>query len=195
MIPKFFKTGKEFRTWLSKNYKKESELLLGFYKTKSFKKGISYGEAVDQALCFGWIDGIRKNIDEESYSARFTPRKVGSIWSKVNTKRIQELIQEGLVQESGLQAFHSEKKKTAQYSFEQEKIELPSIYKKQFQKNTKAWEYFSNQAPYYQRTAIWWVISPKREETRLKRLDILISDSQSQKRIDALNWKKKDSKT
>ncbi|MGJ4745062.1 YdeI/OmpD-associated family protein [Leptospira sp. SA-E8] len=195
MIPKFFKTGKEFRTWLSKNYKKESEILLGFYKTKSSKKGISYGEAIDQALCFGWIDGIRKGIDEESYSARFTPRKTGSIWSKVNIKRIQELIQEGLVQESGLQAFHSEKKKTAQYSFEQEKIELPSVYKKQFQKTTKAWEFFQSQAPYYQRTAIWWVISPKKEETRLKRLDILISDSQSQKRIDALTWKKKESKT
>ncbi|GBF39079.1 YdeI/OmpD-associated family protein [Leptospira johnsonii] len=191
MIPKFFKTGKEFRTWLSKNHKKESELLLGFYKTKSSKKGIPYGEAIDQALCFGWIDGVRKNIDEESYSARFTPRKIGSIWSRVNIKRIQELIVEGLVQESGLQAFHSEKKKTAQYSFEQEKIELPSVYKKKFQKNTKSWEFFTGQAPSYQRTAIWWVISPKREETRLKRLDILISDSQSQKRIDALNWKKK----
>ncbi|WP_367897860.1 YdeI family protein [Leptospira sp. WS58.C1] len=194
MITKFFKTGKEFRSWLSKNHKKETELLLGFYKTKSSKKGISYGEAVDQALCFGWIDGIRKNIDEESYSVRFTPRKIGSIWSQVNVKRIQALIQEGLVQESGLQAFHSEKKKTAQYSFEQKKIEFPLVYKKQFQKDMKAWEYFNTQAPYYRRTSIWWVISPKKEETRLKRLDILISDSKSQKRIDAVTWKKKDPK-
>ncbi|MEI1280171.1 YdeI/OmpD-associated family protein [Leptospira venezuelensis] len=194
MIPKFFKTGKEFRSWLSKNFKKETELLLGFYKIKSSKKGILYGEAVDQALCFGWIDGIRKNIDEESYSVRFTPRKARSTWSKVNIKRIQELIQEGLVQESGLLAFHSEKKKTAQYSFEQEKIALPSTYKKQFQKNTKAWEFFNTQAPSYQRTSIWWVISPKKEETRLKRLDILILDSESQKRIDVLNWKKKETR-
>ncbi|EIE03119.1 YdeI/OmpD-associated family protein [Leptospira licerasiae] len=194
MTPKFFKTGKEFRSWLSKNHNKESELLLGFYKTKSSKKGISYGEAIDQALCFGWIDGIRKGIDEDSYSARFTPRKRGSIWSKVNIKRIQELIQEGLVQESGLQAFHSDKKKTAQYSFEQSEIKLPSPYKRQFQENTKAWEFFKNQAPYYQRTSIWWVISPKKEETRLKRLDILIFDSKSQKRIDAVTWKKKETK-
>ncbi|TGL63656.1 YdeI/OmpD-associated family protein [Leptospira sarikeiensis] len=194
MQPKFFKNQKEFHSWLSKNFNKGSELVLGFYKTKSSKKGISYKEALDEALCFGWIDGVRKGLDEDSYSIRFTPRKATSIWSTVNTKRMQELIQEGKATESGLKAFHTKKKKTKQYSFEQKSIELPESFQKRFQKNSKAWKFFQEQAPYYKRTSIWWVISPKREETKLKRLEILIQDSNSEKRIAAVTWKKKETK-
>ncbi|TGK62457.1 bacteriocin-protection protein [Leptospira wolffii] len=190
MDPIFFKSQKEFRSWLKKNHHKEFELILGFYKTKFARKGIAYKEAVDEALCFGWIDGVRKGIGVETYCIRFTPRKSNSIWSKVNRNRMLELQQLGLVMEAGLKAFQ-EIKKTNQYSFEQESIVMPPAYEKTFRKNKKAWSFFQSQAPYYRRTAIWWVISPKKEETKLSRLSVLISDSEKEKRIDALTWKKK----
>lgn len=188
---KFFRNQKEFRTWLEKHHVGEKELVLGFYKTKSSQKGIAYKEAVDEALCFGWIDGVRKGIDEDSYSVRFTPRKTDSIWSSVNIARMKELQKAGLVKEAGTKAFQN-KKKTKQYSFEQESIEFNSAETKEFRKNRKAWDFFQKQAPFYRKTATWWVISPKREETRKKRLDILIQDSEAGKRIDAVTWKKKE---
>ena len=178
--PVFFKSANELRKWFQKNHDKISELWIGFYKVGSGKKGISYKEAVDQSLCFGWIDGIRKGIDEESYVTRFTPRKKGSIWSNVNTKRINELINEGSVHPAGLAAFKERtEEKSGVYSFEQDSHKLSPVFEKKFKANKKAWKFFTSQAPWYQRTAIHLVMSAKQEATWLKRLETLISDSEN----------------
>jgi uncharacterized protein YdeI (YjbR/CyaY-like superfamily) len=185
--PVFFKSANELRKWFQKNHDKISELWIGFYKVGSGKKGISYKEAVDQSLCFGWIDGIRKGIDEESYVTRFTPRKKGSIWSNVNTKRINELIKGGNVHPAGLAAFKERvKEKSGVYSFEQDSHKLSSAFQKKFKANKAAWKFFTSQAPWYQRTAIHLVMSAKQEATRLKRLETLISDSENGRTIKQL---------
>jgi uncharacterized protein YdeI (YjbR/CyaY-like superfamily) len=182
--PVYFKSQSHFRKWLEKNHAKKDELWLGFYKVGSGKKGITPKQALDEALAFGWIDGIRKSIDEESYKNRYTPRRKGSVWSDINTKRVKELQKMGVMHEAGLKAFGQRKEHRAGlYSFEQPGIELPVEYEKKFIKNKKAWKYFNEQPPGYRRTSTWWVISAKKEETRLKRLDILIKDSASQTRI------------
>jgi uncharacterized protein YdeI (YjbR/CyaY-like superfamily) len=171
--PVFFKTQNDLRKWFQKNYNKVSELWIGFYNIKSERKGVTYKEAVDEALCFGWIDGIRKNLDEESYVNRFTPRKKNSIWSNINTKRINELIEEG---------FNNRvEEKAGIYSFEQDAHKLSPAFEKKFKTNKKAWKHFILKAPWYQRTSIHWVMSAKQESTRLKRLETLISDSENEK--------------
>jgi uncharacterized protein YdeI (YjbR/CyaY-like superfamily) len=188
----FFKSQTEFHKWLLKNHDKTNELVIGFYNRKSGKKGISYKEAVDEALCFGWIDGIRKNVDEESYMIRFTPRKKNSIWSNVNTNRVEELKQMGLMQPSGLKAFEVRNEKRAGiYSFEQNEHKLAPSYESKLKANKKAWNYFKSKAPYYQRTAIHWVMSAKQEATREKRLATLIKDSEEGRILAHLNWKPK----
>jgi uncharacterized protein YdeI (YjbR/CyaY-like superfamily) len=175
MAPRFFKSQSAGRTWFEKNHLKQTELWIGFYKVDSGKGGAGYKEILDEALCFGWIDGIRKNVDEESYTIRFTPRKTKSIWSNVNTKRMKELIDEGKVSETGMAAFaHREDKRAGIYSFEQESHQLSTEFEKKFRKNKKAWKFFTTQAPWYQRTAIHKVMSAKQEATRIKRLDSLI---------------------
>lgn len=185
--PVFFKSAKELRKWFQKNHDKASELWIGFYKVNSDKKGISYKEAVDESLCFGWIDGIRKGIDEESYVNRFTPRKKGSIWSNVNTKRINELIKEGTVHPAGLAAFEKRiKGKSGVYSFEQDSHKLSMVFEKKFKANKKAWKFFTSQAPWYPRTSIHLVMSAKQETTRLKRLETLINDSENGRTIKQL---------
>jgi uncharacterized protein YdeI (YjbR/CyaY-like superfamily) len=183
----FFKTPAEFRKCLTTHHAKAEELMVGFYKTKSGKKSITWPEAVDEALCFGWIDGIRRSIDETSYQIRFTPRKARSTWSSINIKRVDELMKLGKMQPSGIKAFEKrDEKRSGIYAYEQRGQELPKIYMDRFKENKKAWKFFSGQAPWYQRTATWWVISAKREETKLKRLGKLISDSANEKRIDQL---------
>jgi len=143
MSATFFPTPQDFRNWLKKNHKTEQELLVGFYKVSTKKPSITWSESVDQALCFGWIDGVRKSIDEESYSIRFTPRKSISIWSVVNIKKIEELTKAGLMQEAGLEAFKLRKEeKSGIYSHEKEPAKLTSDYEKQFKVNKKAWEFF-----------------------------------------------------
>jgi uncharacterized protein YdeI (YjbR/CyaY-like superfamily) len=182
--PSFFKNQSSFHKWLEKNHDKFSELTVGFYKVNSEKLSFTYKEALDEALCFGWIDGIRKSIDEESYTIRFTPRNPKSIWSAVNIKRIKELKELGLMQSAGLKVFEQrDVRKSNLYSFERENVKLTDIYEKQFRKNKKAWSFFEAQPPSYRKPAMWWVMSAKQEETRLKRLETLIADSEKGLRI------------
>lgn len=174
----FFKTSTEFRTWLKKNHAKAPELLVGFYKKHSGKAGITYPEALDEALCFGWIDGVRKSIDEISYTIRFTPRKSRSNWSGVNIKRVGELTQLGRMQPAGLKIFaERDQKKSGVYSYETRPRQLEGHYAEKFQANKNAWDFFQAQAPSYQRTATWWIMSAKKEETRLRRLATLMEGS------------------
>jgi uncharacterized protein YdeI (YjbR/CyaY-like superfamily) len=178
MKPTFFKSQEEFRSWLDKNHDQVPALWVGLQKTGSSQKGLNYKQALDEALCFGWIDGVRKSIDESRWTIRFTPRKPRSIWSAVNIKRVGELKALGLMKPSGLKQFEERDEKRAKlYSFENAPVELDAAYEKQFKANKKAWEFFQSQAPYYQRTARFWVMSAKKEETRLKRLSILIESS------------------
>lgn len=189
MQPKFFKTSLDFRKWLEKNHKNKDELLVGFYKKETGKASITWPESVDQALCFGWIDGVRRTIDEESYMIRFTPRRPGSIWSAVNLKKMEALKAQGLVFPAGLAAYERRKDhKSAIYSFEQKKdnIKLPPAFEKEFKKNKNAWAFFSKSAPSYQRAAIWLVISAKQEATKWKRLKALVEDSAAGLRIKQL---------
>jgi uncharacterized protein YdeI (YjbR/CyaY-like superfamily) len=186
--PTFFATPSAFRTWLEEQHKTAQELWVGFYKTSSGKPSITWPEAVDQALCFGWIDGVRKGIDDASYTIRFTPRKPQSIWSAVNVKRAQELARLGLMHPAGLKAFEErDQKKSGLYSYEQRKSsQLAPAYEKQFKANKKAWDFFQSKPPSYQQPAIWWVMSAKQEETRLKRLARLIEDSERGRTIPPL---------
>lgn len=184
---KYFKSQAEWRKWLERNHDKAQEIWIGFYKVNSGKKGITYKEAVDEALCFGWIDGVRYSVDELSYKNRFTPRRPKSNWSDVNIKRVKELTELGLMQPSGLKAFTVDgQNNMGKYSFEAKSRELAPEYIKQFMKNKGAWEFYNSQAPWYRKTANWWVMSAKQEETRLKRLAILIQDSENNLRIKML---------
>jgi uncharacterized protein YdeI (YjbR/CyaY-like superfamily) len=179
MEPTFFATPSEFRTWLEGHHDDARVLWVGFYKKKSGKPSITWPESVDQALCFGWIDGVRKGIDDVSYAIRFTPRKPRSIWSAVNVKRAKELTRLGLMRPAGLKAFKERTlEKSGLYSYEQRAAAgLDDAHERQFRANKQAWDFFQGQPPSYRKAAIWWVISAKKEETRLKRLAALIDDS------------------
>jgi uncharacterized protein YdeI (YjbR/CyaY-like superfamily) len=180
----YFASADEFREWLEKNHETATELWVGYYKKGTGKPSMTHPEAVDQALCFGWIDGVRRGVDGERFANRFTPRKARSNWSAVNIKRVGELLEMGLMQPAGIAAFEKrDKDKTAPYSFEQQSPELGEEFEAEFQANAKAWEFFRSQAPSYQRTATWWVISAKREETQRRRLATLIADSARGERI------------
>lgn len=185
MNPTFFATPSAFRAWFEEHHDTAQELLVGFYKKGSGKPSITWPEAVDEALCFGWIDGVRKGIDDISYTIRFTPRKPRSTWSAVNIKRVGELTELGRMRPAGLKAFEGRTEENSSiYAYEQEKsAELDAAYEQQFRANNQAWDFFQAQAAWYRRTAIWWVISAKREETRLKRLATLIEDSEQGRTI------------
>jgi uncharacterized protein YdeI (YjbR/CyaY-like superfamily) len=187
MKPTFFQSPTEFRSWLEKNHASATVLLIGFYRRDSGKGGITYPEALDEALCFGWIDGIRKRFDEASYTVRFTPRKPGSIWSAVNTKRVADLMKSGRMHVAGQKEFDQrDRKKAGLYSYERATCKLDGTYERKFRANKKAWEFYQAQAPWYRRTSAWWVMSAKREETRLRRLAQLIEDSAKGRRIGLL---------
>jgi len=187
MDPTFFATPDAFRRWLSSHHDSAAELWVGYYKKGSDKPSITWPESVDQALCFGWIDGVRKSLGEDSYMIRFTPRRARSIWSAVNTKRAQELIELGLMQAAGLKAFSQrDEQKTRQYSFERDRVELGAALEKQFRARKRAWTFFQAQPPGYRKTATWWVMSAKQEATRVRRLATLIADSEAGRRIDSL---------
>jgi len=176
----FFNTQKELRYWFQKNYLKEQEAWIGFYNKKSEKLSITWTQLVDEALCFGWIDGIRKKIDADSYCNRITPRRKRSNWSNINIKRIEELIELGLVTEEGKQIYYERDiSKQNSSSFEQENVELPAVFIKQFKTNKAAWNYFEARPKGYKKQAIWYIISAKQEATRLKRLHELIVDSEN----------------
>jgi uncharacterized protein YdeI (YjbR/CyaY-like superfamily) len=187
---KFFKTQKEFRDWLEKNHNKKNEVYVGFYKVYTNKKSITYSQALDEALCFGWIDGKRKRMDDESYNIRFTPRRKGSKWSNVNIGKAKDLIKVGKMEPAGLKEIENRKKyNQVKYSYEEKIKKLSPEFEKQFKKKKTAWEYFKKQPPYYKHTVSFWIMSAKKEETRLKRLKILIDDCAKQKKIDLLNPK------
>src|SRR6266568_553956 len=180
----FFETSSEFRTWLEEHHNTTQEVWVGFYKTSSGKPSITWPEAVDEALCYGWIDGIRKSIDEVSYTIRFTPRQAKSTWSLVNIKRVEELKRLGRMRASGLKAFENrDPKRSGIYSFENRPRKLDPVYEKKFQSNKRAWAFFQAQPPGYQRTASWYVMSAKKDETRMRRLATLIGESEKGLRL------------
>ena len=185
MKPTFFAKPAEFRRWLEENHDRETELLVGFYKRDSGKPSITWPESVDAALCFGWIDGVRRSIDEESYTIRFTPRKSSSVWSGVNIKRVAELTELGLMHLAGQKAFEKRKAHKSQiYSYEQRnEAKLDPPYEKKFKANKKAWAFFQSQAPWYQRTSIYWVMTAKQQQTRDRRFAQLLADSAAARRI------------
>jgi uncharacterized protein YdeI (YjbR/CyaY-like superfamily) len=184
MKPTFFATPEDFRRWLERNHDKVDELLVGFWKKGSGKPSITWPESVDEALSFGWIDGVRRRIDDESYSIRFTPRRRGSIWSAINIKRAGELQQLGRMHPAGLRAFDArDEKKSAIYTYEKPPAVLAPEEEKAFRANKKAWEYWSAQPPGYRRLALGWVTSAKKAETRARRLAQLIDDSAQGRRL------------
>ena len=181
---KYFSTIPEFREWFEENHASERELQVGFYKKNSGRFNFSWSEAVDAAICYGWIDGVRNAVDEISYTVRFTPRKPNSIWSAVNIKKVEELTKLGLMRLAGIAAFERrDEQKSAIYAYEQKNAALGEDYETTFRANAKAWAFFEAQAAYYRRTAVWWVISAKQEETRLKRLGKLISKSEAGEKV------------
>jgi uncharacterized protein YdeI (YjbR/CyaY-like superfamily) len=185
--PRFFRSAAELRAWFERHHDAAPELWVGFYKTGSGKRGVTYPESVDEALSFGWIDGIRKSLDEDRYTNRFSPRKPTSNWSARNVERVRELISLGRMRPAGLAAFESRtKERTGIYSYEQRPQDLPAPYRRKMQANPKAWEFWRSVAPSYRKAATWWVVSAKREDTRARRLATLIETSASGERIPPL---------
>jgi uncharacterized protein YdeI (YjbR/CyaY-like superfamily) len=175
--PIFFESPQAFYEWLEEHHETASEVYVGFHKQHTGKRAMSWSEAVDQALCFGWIDSVAKGIDEDRYMQRFTPRKPSSNWSKINVEKVAKLVEDGRMRRAGLAAFEKRTDaKTGVYSFERE-TELTPEYEAQLRANRAASEYFDSRPPWYRRTAIHLVMSAKREETRLRRLARLIEDS------------------
>jgi uncharacterized protein YdeI (YjbR/CyaY-like superfamily) len=175
----FFSKQSDFRKWLEKNHQKETELLVGFYKVGSGKPSMTWSQSVDEALCFGWIDGVRKSIDKDSYQIRFTQRKPTSIWSAVNIKKIEDFTKQGIMQPAGLASFENRKEsKSKIYSYEKTEVKFSAEFEKQFKANKKAWDYFQSLATSYRKPSTNWVMSAKQETTRIKRLDELIADSE-----------------
>ena len=179
MEPIFFETPADFRAWLEEHHADRSELLVGFHKKGTGRPTLTWPESVDQALCFGWIDGVRRSLDEHSYTIRVTPRMARSTRSAINIRRAGELIEEGLMNPAGLAAFERRNGDRSRiYAYEQRKqAKLDAAAEKEFRANRRAWAFFSEQAPWYRRNATYWVISAKKEETRRKRLKTLIEDS------------------
>jgi len=184
----FFQSPSEWRQWLEAHHADTQELTVGFYKKGSGTPSITWPESVDEALCVGWIDGIRKSVNADSYMIRFTPRRRGSIWSNVNIKRAGDLIAGKRMKPAGVAAFEARTpEKSGVYLFEQrESPELGADAKAAFKANAKAWKFFTGQPPGYQRLATWWVVSAKREETKSRRLATLIGDSAAGRRIGPL---------
>ncbi|HLF65766.1 MAG TPA: YdeI/OmpD-associated family protein [Saprospiraceae bacterium] len=192
MKPTFFPTPAHFRKWLEKNHKKKDELWVGFYKTSSGIPSITWPQLVDELLCFGWIDGIRKSIDDTTYMNRVTPRRATGIWSNKNIKRFAELKAAGLIMPAGQTAFDAKKGTyTNRYSFEQATITLLPAYEKKLKANKKAWAFFQSLPPSKQKPTIWWVMSAKQKETQLRRLAILIASSEKGEKIPPLIVTKK----
>ena len=184
MKPKFFRTPSDFREWLEENHNTAGDLWVGFYRKGSGKPSITWPESVDEALCFGWIDGIRKRVDETSYKIRFTPRRRSSIWSAINTKRAGELTKQKRMRPAGLKAFAARTEyKSGIYSYEQRLTELPEVYAKLMKRNKAAWNFFQAQPPSYRKMISWFIVSAKKEETRFDRLEKLMKASAKRKRL------------
>lgn len=178
MDPTYFATPVDFRVWLAANHATAGELWVGFYKKGSGRPSITWPESVDEALCYGWIDGLRKRLDDKRYVIRFTPRRRGSIWSEVNQRRVAELSAAGRMQPAGLAAYEArDDDKSRLYSYEARHQPLDPAYETEFRADVAAWAYWEAQPPHYRRGATHWVMSAKREETRRRRLAALIADS------------------
>jgi uncharacterized protein YdeI (YjbR/CyaY-like superfamily) len=185
--PRFFRSQKEFRTWLERNHASKTEVWVGLHKKASTKKGITYREALDEALCFGWIDGKVRTMDEKAYMQRFSPRTKRSPWSKINIKRFGELKKLGLVAPAGLAAFERRDRNPAGYSYEEAERGFTGTYLNTFRANRAAWAFFQDQPPGYRKMATFWVMTAKREETRERRLAKLIEDSVAERRLAILS--------
>lgn len=182
--PVFFATAPELRAWFEQNHATAQELMIGFWKKGSGRGGISYGAAVDQALCFGWIDGVRRSLDQHAYVNRFSPRRPRSNWSAINIARVEQLRAQGLMHPAGLAAFEQrDERRTQQYSFERDNVAFDAELAALLRKNTAAARFFHAQPPGYRKTATHWVTSAKRPETRLRRMQTLIADSERGERI------------
>jgi uncharacterized protein YdeI (YjbR/CyaY-like superfamily) len=174
----YFSSPQDFYDWLEENHETADEVYVGFFKQHTGKRAMSWSEAVDQALCFGWIDTRANAIDDDRYMQRFTPRRPGSNWSKINVEKVAKLREAGLMRPAGLAAFEGRsEEKTGVYSFERGEAALPREYEERLRENSAAAEYFDQRPPWYRRSATHWVVSAKREETRLRRLAQLIEDS------------------
>jgi uncharacterized protein YdeI (YjbR/CyaY-like superfamily) len=183
----FFKTAADFRRWLEAHHACARELWVGFYKKDSGKKGVTYDEAVDEALCFGWIDGLKKRVDALSYTHRFTPRKPASTWSRVNLERVARLQAAGRMAPAGLKAYAArDPRKCGVYSYENAPAALAPADERQFQAEPRAWEFFQRQPPGYRRLAVRWVTSARKDATRARRLVRLIADSARLRRLGLL---------
>jgi len=188
----FFPTQKDLRKWFEKNHKKEKEFFVGYYKVSTGKPSITWSQSVDEAICFGWIDGIRRSVDEESYCIRFTPRNPKSIWSAINIKKVEELTRLGLMKPEGLTAFSFRKEEKSKiYAYENPKVEFDKTFEKSFKANKKAWAFYQTTTPTYRKVTTRWVMSAKQESTRLKRLKELINDCSIGKIIKAMSYGKK----
>jgi uncharacterized protein YdeI (YjbR/CyaY-like superfamily) len=184
--PRYFRSAAELRTWLARHHATARELWVGFYNARSGRRGMTYPEALDEALCQGWIDGVRKSVDHGRYVQRFTPRRPGSRWSAVNVRHARRLIAQGRMRPAGQAAFDRRTGDKAGYSFEERPRRLAPALEKRFRAELRAWEYFRSQAPSYQRTATFWVMSAKRPETRERRLATLMRHSGKRERIPPL---------
>ena len=188
----FFPTQNDLRKWFEKNHKKEKELFVGYYKISSGKPSVTWSESVDEALCFGWIDGIRRSVDEESYCIRFTPRNPKSNWSAVNIKKVKDLTKLGLMKPEGLKAFDfCKEEKSKIYSYENPEVLFDKSSEKLFKANNKAWVFYQTTTPTYRKVTTRWVMSAKQESTRLKRLNELITDCAAGRNIKAMSYGKK----
>lgn len=180
MTPTFFAKQTDFRAWLAQNHKTTTELVVGFYKLGSGKPSMTWSQSVDEALCYGWIDGVRKAVDNDSYQIRFTPRKANSIWSPININKMEVLIQQGLMQTAGIAIFEKRiESKSTIYTYNTEPMLFSVEFETQFKANKSAWNYFKTLAPSYKKSSTNWVMSAKQEATRLKRLLELIADSEA----------------
>ena len=183
MEPIFFSSQSDFRKWLKSNHQKEKELLVGYYKVHTGKPSMTWSESVDQALCFGWIDGIRKSVGKESYCVRFSPRRSNSMWSAANIARVKELIQKGLMEPAGLAAFETRREVPGYTDINTKPKKLDDTLEKRFKANPLAWHFFVQQPPFYKKLIIRWIMAAKREATIETRLKKAINESAKQKRI------------
>ncbi|MEA2491067.1 MAG: hypothetical protein QOH21_2859 [Acidobacteriota bacterium] len=181
----YFSSPAQFRAWLEQHHQTERELLVGFWKRDSGQASMTWPESVDEALCFGWIDGVRRRVDDQRYTIRFTPRKPRSNWSEINIARVAELTKLGRMTPAGRKVF-DERVPSKQYAYEARPTTLSPEYERTFRKQKKAWTYFQSEAPWYRRNVTYWVMSAKKEETRERRLGELIATSAEGRRIDRL---------
>lgn len=181
--PAYFRSPSEFRAWLEAHHAEADELWVGYYKRGTGRPSMTWPESVDEALCFGWIDGVRRSVDSERYAIRFTPRRPGSNWSAVNLGRVEALIAEGRMRPAGLDVYRGRRREAAGYTYEERPKDLPEPYARVFRgRDRAAWDFFLAQSPSYRRTAIGWILSAKREETRLRRLEQIVEASAARRR-------------